>query len=68
MTATSLWELAERARKRLSEIAKGNRDRALLAMADLLEARGEEVLRSNREDLGRRKERGFPRPSWTGWP
>lgn len=36
MTATSLWELAERARKRLSEIAKGNRDRALLAMADLL--------------------------------
>lgn len=37
MTATSLWELAERARKRLSEIAKGNRDRALLAMADLLE-------------------------------
>ena len=51
MTAASLWELAERARKRLSEIAKGNRDRALLAMADLLEARWEEVLRANREDL-----------------
>ena len=39
MTATSLWELAERGRKRLSEIAKVNRYRALLAMADLLEAR-----------------------------
>ena len=46
MTATSLWELAERARKRLSEIAKGNRDRALLAMGGRLGGGGEEVLRS----------------------
>ena len=61
MTATSLWELAERARKRLSEIAKGNRDRALLAMADLLEARWEEVLRANREDLEEAERTGLPK-------
>mgnify|MGYP003451025266 FL=1 len=61
MTATSLWELAERARKRLSELAKGNRDRALLAMADLLEARWEEVLRANREDLEEAERTGLPK-------
>lgn len=61
MTATSLWELAERARKRLSEIAKGNRDRALLAMADLLRARWEEVLRANREDLEEAERTGLPK-------
>ncbi len=47
----SLRELAERARRRLAEIAKGDRDGALLAMADLLEARWGEVLEANRQDL-----------------
>ncbi len=54
-------ELAERARARLAEIAKGNRDGALLAMARLLEARWEEVLRANREDLEEAERAGLSR-------
>ncbi|WP_018460795.1 glutamate-5-semialdehyde dehydrogenase [Thermus oshimai] len=54
-------ELAERARARLAEIAKGNRDGALLAMAQLLEARWEEVLRANREDLEEAERAGLSR-------
>ncbi len=44
-------ELAERARAKLSALAKGDRDGALLAMARLLEARWGEVLEANAEDL-----------------
>ncbi len=61
MTVTSLRELAERARARLSEVARGDRDRALLSMADLLEARWDAVLAANREDLEEAERAGLSR-------
>lgn len=54
-------ELAERARARLAEVAKGNRDGALLQMARLLEERWEAVLRANREDLEEAERAGLSR-------
>ncbi len=47
----TLRGMAEAARARLPALAKGNRDAALLAMAQLLQARWQEVLEANREDL-----------------
>lgn len=61
MAEDVLRRLAEGARARLPEIAKGDRDRALLAMADLLEARWEEVLAANLEDLRMAEEAGLSR-------
>lgn len=61
MTGENLWELAERAKRRLPEIAKGDRDRALLRMAELLEGHWEEVLRVNREDLEEAEKAGLSR-------
>lgn len=46
-----LRTLAEAARARLPALAKGDRDRALLAMAQLLEEAWPEVQKANREDL-----------------
>lgn len=54
-------ELAERARARLAEVAKGNRDGALLQMARLLEERWEAVLRANREDIEEAERAGLSR-------
>ncbi|ALJ92155.1 glutamate-5-semialdehyde dehydrogenase [Thermus aquaticus] len=61
MTGVTLWQLAERAKRRLPEIAKGRRDLALLRMAELLEGRWEEVLRANREDLEEAEKAGLSR-------
>ena len=61
MTGVNLWQLAERAKRRLPEIAKGRRDLALLRMAELLEGRWEEVLRANREDLEEAERAGLSR-------
>jgi len=61
MTGENLWELAERGKRRLPEIAKGDRDRALLRMAELLEGHWEEVLRVNREDLEEAEKAGLSR-------
>ena len=57
----TLRELAEGARARLPEIAKGNRDGALLAMARLLEEAWPEVLKANQEDLKEAEEAGLSR-------
>jgi glutamate-5-semialdehyde dehydrogenase len=61
MKGVNLWQLAERAKRRLPEIAKGRRDLALLRMAELLEGRWEEVLRANREDLEEAERAGLSR-------
>lgn len=61
MAEDVLRRLAEEARARLPALAKGDRDRALLAMADLLEARWQEVLAANLEDLGVAEAAGLSR-------
>jgi len=57
----TLRGMAEAARARLPALAKGNRDAALLAMAQLLQARWQEVLEANREDLKEAEAAGLPK-------
>ncbi|TFU14586.1 glutamate-5-semialdehyde dehydrogenase [Thermus tengchongensis] len=57
----TLRGMAEAARAKLPALAKGNRDAALLAMAQLLQARWQEVLEANREDLKEAEAAGLPK-------
>lgn len=63
MTATAVSELGRRAKQAarvLATASSGTRDAALHAGADLLEARAEQILGANREDLAAAERSGVP--------
>ncbi len=65
MTATPVPELGRRAKEAarlLATASSGARDAALHAAADLLEARTEQVLEANRQDLAAAEQSGTPSP------
>ena len=51
--------LAKQAARRLAVMASGEKNTALLAMADALQARQMEILQANAEDVTRAEQRGI---------